>query len=125
MKRYALPLIAVFLMSCQTSAPPPTPPDFDKLLEDFTYGTLSLSPSLATQAGYHAHNGRSLDEALDDYSAAGIDAQRRFYQDIQGRAAGLNAAALNPEQQADLQIVKYNLGLALLEIDTIQSYKHN
>ena len=87
MKCFVLPFIAVLLTSC--SAPPPPPAaDFSKLVEDFTYGTLALSPSAATQAGYHEHNGVSLDEALDDYSPAGpggVDAQRLFYQDIQRR----------------------------------------
>ena len=32
---------------------------------------------------------------------------------------------MDKEQQADLQIVNNNVGLAMLEIDTIQSYKHN
>jgi hypothetical protein len=41
------------------------------------------------------------------------------------RIAKLNPAALDKEQQADIQIVKNNLGLQALELDTIQSYKHN
>ena len=44
--------------------------DFNKLTDDFMYGALALTPVSATQAGYHEHNGMSLDEALDDYSAA-------------------------------------------------------
>ena len=87
-----------------------------------------MSPTAATQAGYHEHNGASLDDALDDFSAAGpngLDAQRRFIDGISQRIARLNIAALDKEQQADLQIVKNNLGLQALELDTIQSYKHN
>jgi len=37
----------------------------------------------------------------------------------------LNSAVLDKEQQADLQIIRNNLELALLELNTIQSYKHN
>jgi hypothetical protein len=77
MKRVALPFIAVFLMSCAPPPPPaPVSENIDKLVEDFTYGTLAMSPTAATQAGYHEHNGTSLDEALDDFSVAGLDAQR-------------------------------------------------
>src|SRR5262245_18251264 len=118
--------IAALLMSCNTTAPPlSAPADFDKLTEDFTHGTLALSPVTATQAGYHEHNGAVLDEALDDYSAAGIEAQRRFYDGISRRIEALNAPSLDKEQQADVQIIKSNLALALLELDTIQNYKHN
>jgi uncharacterized protein (DUF885 family) len=103
----------------------PTRPDFEKLTDDFTRGVLAFSPASATQAGYHEHNGIALDEALDDLSPAGIDAQRRFYQDMQKRLAGLPAASLDREQQADLEILKNAIGVSLLELDTIQSYRHN
>jgi uncharacterized protein (DUF885 family) len=102
-----------------------TRPDFEKLTDDFTKGVLALSPVAATQAGYHEHNGRSLDEALDDFSAAGIDAQRRFYQDVQKQLTALDSAALDRQQQADLEILRNNIGVGLLELDTIQSFRHN
>jgi uncharacterized protein (DUF885 family) len=100
-------------------------PEFDKLTDEFTRGVLALSPVSATQAGYHEHNGTTLDEQLDDFSAAGIDAQRRFYKDVQSRLASLNSASLDREQQADLQILRNNIGVSLLELDTIQNYRHN
>jgi uncharacterized protein (DUF885 family) len=79
----------------------------------------------ATATGYHQHNGIALDEQLDDYSEAGMAAQRRFYAGFQTRIATVNPASLDHEQQADLEIVRNNLALSLLELDTIQSYKHN
>src|SRR4029453_1632293 len=69
--------------------------------------------------------GTSLDEALDDYSPAGIETQRRFLVDFQTRLGALNAAPLDPEQQADLEILRNNIGVSLLELDTIQNYRHN
>ncbi len=73
----------VFTMSCENSRK--TAADFDKLTSDFVYGTLALSPSSATQAGYHSHNGVALDGLLDDYSPAGIQASRDFYTELQSR----------------------------------------
>ena len=99
--------------------------DFDKLTDDLLYGSLALSPVSATQTGYHEHNGAALDEMLDDYSAAGIEAQRKFYEGFQGRVNALNPSSLDKEQRADLGIIKNNLNLSLLELNTIQSYKHN
>ncbi len=99
--------------------------DFDKLVDDFVYGSLALSPAGATSSGYHQHNGVSLDEALDDYSPAGIDAARKFYVGFDSRLAALNQTALDKEQRADVGIIRNNLSLALLELNEIQSYKHN
>src|SRR5512143_2263097 len=118
----AIPL-ALFLTACARTAPPVQ--DSEKLTQDFIYGDLALSPVNATAAGYHRHNGATLDELLDDYSAAGLDQQRRFCSDIQNRAAVLDAAKLDKEQKADLDIITSNTGLCLLELNTIQSFKHN
>jgi uncharacterized protein (DUF885 family) len=113
------------LSDCARSQPPAPRFDFAAFTDEFTHGALALSPAAATQAGYHQHNGASLDEALDDYSAAGLDAQRRFYAGIRDRAAGLSAASLDKEQQADVQIINNTVGLSLLELETIQAYRHN
>ena len=123
----------VVLAACgQSGTPQPaaetggsTARDFEKLTDDFTRGVLALSPVSATQAGYHEHNGVTLDEDLDDYSAAGIEEQRRFYQEIQKHVDALDAKSLDSEQQADLGIMRNNIGLTFLEFDTIQNYRHN
>jgi uncharacterized protein (DUF885 family) len=99
--------------------------DFEKLTSDFVYGSLALSPTGATQAGYHMHNGVALDELLDDYSPSAMDASRDFYARMQSRVTALDPKSLDKEQAADVEIMKNNIGLSLLEFDTIQSYKHN
>src|SRR6185503_3374105 len=62
---------------------------------------------------------------LDDFTAAGIESQRTFYEGLTTRIHSLDAGALDKEQQADLDIMKNQLNLAMLELTTIQSYKHN
>ena len=99
--------------------------DFDKLTQDFIYGSLAQSPVGATATGYHTHNGVPLDELVDDYSTGGLDQQRNFYRDFQMRIAALDTSKLDKEQRVDLDIIKNNIELGLLELDTIQSYKHN
>ena len=107
MRRY-LPLVLAGLFALACSTPPPgntNPPpangamDFEKLTDDLLYGSLALSPVGATQAGYHEHDGVQLDEQIDDFSAAGIEAQRRFYDGLTTRINALNAASLDKEQQ--------------------------
>jgi uncharacterized protein (DUF885 family) len=99
--------------------------DFEKLTDDLLYGSLALSPVNATQTGYHEHNGMSLDDMLDDFSQAGIDKAKAFYEGIQTRVNALNTTSLDKEQLADLEIIKNQLNLQLLDLNTIQSYKHN
>src|SRR5438132_3793448 len=131
MRRY-LPL-AFLVGSLGCSAPattgnsdaPRSAADFEKLTDDLLYGSLALSPVAATQTGYHVHNGVQLDEQIDDFSVAGMDAQRRFWEGLKTRIDALNAASLDKEQQADLDIMKNQINLAMLELNSIQSYKHN
>src|SRR6202049_1190873 len=104
---------------------PAASPSFDSLTEEFVYGTLALSPASATQSGYHQHKDINLDEALDDFSAQSIASQRQFYMDFRGRLEKWKAAGLSPEQRADFEIVSDQISEGLLEMDSIQSYRHN
>jgi len=116
-------LMAVMLLAgCNRSSPIV---QFDKLTEDFLYGSLALSPVSATGVGYHVHNGVPLDELVDDYSAGGMDQQRNFYNDFHLRTAALDISQLDKEQLVDLDIMKNNVEAALLELNTLQSYRHN
>jgi len=98
---------------------------FDQLVDDFVFGTLALSPSAATSFGYHVHHGTSLDDILDDFSPAGITASRDLLVGMEARIAKLDAASLDPEQRADVDIMRNAIGAARLELDEIQSYRHN
>ncbi len=105
---------------------------FAQLSEQFIHETLELSPSNASQAGYHKYpdpkTGKTieLDALLDDMSPAGIAEQRRAYADWRDRFhKETPASSLNPEDAADLQLLDDQIGLTLLEFDKIQNYKHN
>jgi len=123
-------LLLMMCVSCSTAKPTATnntnnTAEFEKLTDDLLYGALALAPVTATQTGYHEHNGMRLDEMLDDYSQAGLEAQRKFYEGIQARVNSFDAASLDREQQADVEIIKNQLNLQLLDLTTIQSFKHN
>ena len=114
----------VCLTSCK-QAVAPAKPDLASLTDDFVYGSLALSPVSATSAGYHEHKGVNLDEQIDDFSAAGIDQQHKFYSDFHNRVAAIQQDALSAEDRADYQIIDNGVNLSLLELDKIQSYRHN
>lgn len=102
-----------------------TNPDFSKLAEEFVYESLALSPVSATGIGYHQHKGVRLDELLDDFSVQGVEQQRRFYTDFRDRldqAAGNNPSA---EDRADYDMIRDQIALNLVELNTLQSYRHN
>ncbi len=116
---------AWLVCSLLAAAPARSAQDFDTLIGEFVYSSLALSPATATAQGYHRHNGALLDEELDDFSPAAIGRALRFYRDWEQRVGRLDVAALDAEQRADLQIVKNAVGLALLDLQTIQAYRHN
>src|SRR5271165_5226537 len=101
---------------------------FAELSELFIHGTFALSPSWASQAGYHKHwdakSGKSieLDALLDDMSAAGMAEQRRVYErwrEVFHKQTPV--ATLDDEDAADWKLIDDQIGLQLLEIDRIQN----
>ena len=98
---------------------------FEQLVDDFVLGTLALSPTNATSFGYHVHHGQSLDDLLDDFSPAGIAAAHSLLSDIEARITRLDAGSLDAEQRADISIMRDGLGASRLDLDEVQSYRHN
>jgi uncharacterized protein (DUF885 family) len=98
---------------------------FEQLVDDFVLGTLALSPTNATSFGYHVHKGVSLDDLLDDFSPAGIAAAHSLLSDIDARITRLDSGSLDAEQRADISIMRDGLGASRLDLDEIQSYRHN
>ena len=98
---------------------------FDRMVDDFVLDSLALSPGNATQFGYHRHHGLSLDDQLDDFSPAGRDAQRALLARTETRLAALKPDTLDAEERADVRIMRDAVGATRLELDEIQSFKHN
>jgi uncharacterized protein (DUF885 family) len=105
---------------------------FAKLSDEFMKESLALSPSSASAAGYHAHHDRetgkdiALDAELDDLSLDSIKRQNLFYLAWRDHfRTETPPAALDAEDAADLQLIHDQIGLSLLELDKIQSYRHN
>ena len=104
-----------------------TPADlqFSQVVDDFVFGTLALSPVTASTVGYHKHHGEMLEDKLDDFSAAGIKAQIKLQRDIETRIDKLDANAFNQEQRADIEVMRDAIGATRLDIEEVQSYRHN
>jgi uncharacterized protein (DUF885 family) len=121
-KAIVLSATAVFLTGCGGTKPAA---DMRQLTEEFVYTNLKFSPVAATQVGYHQHAGVVLDELLDDYSAGAIEAQRKFYAGFRKRLDAIQTDKLTPEDRADFDILRGQTELALLDLDSVQNYRHN
>jgi uncharacterized protein (DUF885 family) len=105
---------------------------FAKMSEDFIHETLALSPSNASQAGYHKHldpkTGKTveLDAMLDDVSPEGMAKVRAVYSQWHERFhKEVKVDSLNPEDAADWHLIEDQINLTLLEFDRIRNYRHN
>ena len=128
----AIVLICGNLMFQTTNASAQANTKFAKLSEDFIHEVLAISPSNASQAGYHQHldpaTGKTvaLDALLDDVSPAGIAEQRRIYSQFRERFhTETPLKSLGVEDAADWQLFDDQIAQNLLELDRIQNYKHN
>jgi uncharacterized protein (DUF885 family) len=105
---------------------------FAELSDRFMKDSLALSPSSASQAGYHKHvdpkTGKmiELDALLDDMSLEAMAEQRAFYANWRERFHNETpVSALDAQDAADWQLIDDQIGLNLLEFDKIQNYRHN
>ncbi len=98
---------------------------FPALEEEFIGTALSFSPANATAQGYHSHMGADLDNALDDVSRQGIDKQREYYSGFHQKLQQVDRDLLAAEDQADFDIIQDQIALTLLDIDVIQTWRHN
>ncbi len=115
-------LVSGLLLGCSRK-PPET---VSQLSEEFVFEVLAFSPNMATQVGYHQHKGTNLDEMLDDFSPAALDAQRQFFRQFQKRLSKIGKPEeMTVEDLADYDIMSDQISMQLLELDEIQNYRHN
>ena len=73
----------------------------------------------------HQFGGRNLDDELGDVSPAGQDQQLKFFQSFQTRLNQLDVNGLTAEDRTDLQTLKDQTALAILDLSEVQSASHN
>jgi len=120
-----IPALVVVQLSCSLGGPPPE--TMADLARDYVYTTLSMSPSTATQVGYHVHQGKTLDDKLDGYGKEDLEALRAFLVSFRARLSKAvpDPSKLDVEQRADYDIVTQNMALTEWELYKGQMYRHN
>jgi uncharacterized protein (DUF885 family) len=116
---------AAVLCTVQLARAAPSDLQFNQVVDDFVFGSLALAPVTASTAGYHQHKGEMLEDELDDFSALGLKASLTLQRSIEARIAKLDPKWLNPEQRADIEIMLDAIHAARLDVESVQSYRHN
>ena len=88
----------------------------------FLLASLLYSPVEATQAGYHGDARSPLDNELDDASPATIAAERALL--VRGRLCFASVNVRDPEEQADLALVRDSIESSLFSLDVLQAYRY-
>ena len=73
----------------------------------------------------NARKAVDLDAELDDLSLEGAEAQREFYRSWQSRFRAFDPKKLSAEDRADWHLIDDQIALNLLELERIQSHRHN
>lgn len=101
---------------------------FPDLANEFVYQTLVFSPAGATQSGLHRYRdprtGRelNLDQMLDDFSPASLQAQRTYYRDFIRRLKVLPKTGMDSQTRADLELLQNASNFALFSLDRERYY---
>lgn len=111
---------AWFATSCAVK-----PIDIEKLRQDFIGSALALSPINATQIGFHRYQEVNLDDILDDYSERGVQGMRIFLNTMHVDVGRMDSSKLDAGTRVDLDLIRKYCEAQLLELDKIQTYKHN
>ena len=111
---------AWFATSCAVK-----PIDIEKLRQDFIGSALALSPINATQIGFHRYQEVNLDDILDDYSERGVQGMRIFLNTMHVDVGRMDSSKLDAGTRADLDLIRKYCEAQLLDLDKIQTYKHN
>jgi uncharacterized protein (DUF885 family) len=119
--RIAVLPVVLLLGGCKSEPPP----SLSSLVDEFVSQTLEFSPVTATGVGFHVRNGVPLDEQIDAFDEPSLRKQREFYRSFRERLEKIDPAGLGPEDRADYEIIRNQCDYQLLELETIQAYKHN
>jgi uncharacterized protein (DUF885 family) len=120
-----LPIIVAALVLGASACKKNINQQFPSMEEEFIGTALSFSPSNATAQGYHSHMGTDLDNALDDVSPPAVNRQRDYYSAFHRKLEDVDRESLAPEDQADFDIIQDQIALTLLDLDVIQTWRHN
>ena len=97
-----------------------TPTAFAGFADDYFDALYAFAPSQGTAAGFHQYDAR-----LEDLSAAAFSARAETLHRLQGRLDTLRAGRLAAEDGVDAAMIDGAIRSELLELETVQGWRHN
>ncbi|MGE0360281.1 MAG: DUF885 domain-containing protein [Vicinamibacterales bacterium] len=124
-RRAVLPLfvcLAGLAAQCgEPAAPPaPPPPPFAAFVDHFLDEFARMNPSIAAGNGLHQY-----DATLEDFSAAGIQAQIATWRRLQTTLRTIPIDNLTADERVDHRIIGGLVDGWLLDLDTVRSWRKN
>ncbi|HVW83705.1 MAG TPA: DUF885 family protein, partial [Bryobacteraceae bacterium] len=122
MRKTALLFLCLATISCSRKTPAS---DFPKVAEEAVYKILSFSPVTASGQGLHQYQGQDFDRELDNLSFRAIQKEREYYAELHKRLEQFDKESLSPEDRADYDVIEYQIGLGLFDIDIARSWQRS
>ena len=94
--------------------------EFSVFVDDYFKAAFETSPSFGTAAGFHEY-----DSKLNDMSRAAVERRIVQLKELQGRLARLTQSRLSPEDEIDAEILDHQIRADLLDLEVVQSWRHN
>jgi uncharacterized protein (DUF885 family) len=114
-------VVSLLVAPCITEAQPPhatTQATFNQLVESYFDFFFQMSPTAATQAGFHQY-----DAKLEDFSQTGVEAETAGLTRFRKKFGEINRDGLTEIAVGDLDVLISAIDSRLLELQTIQMWK--
>src|SRR5215470_16157076 len=115
----------VLIAGCASTSTPPaqTVPssgagDFAKLVDDYFAARFAASPSFATRAGIHEHDGE-----LEDFSRSAIAARLASLKEFAARLERVDRGKMSFDDTIDAEALKNAIASEILNLETIRSWE--
>lgn len=95
-------------------------PNFSAFVDEYYDASFAWSPSMGTASGFHQYDGQ-----IEERSAAAYQKRIATLEGQKRKAASFQPETLSPQDAADLQIVRNSIDAELLDVATLQTWKHN
>jgi uncharacterized protein (DUF885 family) len=90
-----------------------------QFIDDYFNDYFDWNPSAATSIGFHQY-----DDKIEDYSAASFEKRIAQLKRLQSQLSGLPSSR-TPDEAIDLELLDNQIRAELLDIETLQTWRHN
>lgn len=110
-------VLALVVCGCGSK---PVPPQVSGFVDSYFDAAFSWSPSSGTAVGFHQY-----DKQMEDRSAAAYAKRIALLKEQLKQVEALEAAKPGEQEQIDLTVIQNSIQADLLELETVQGWRHN